>query len=83
MQSLIHEGQLYRDHHQRYCLEPTGALAPTSFTCTSGCPLELWLNSSWIAGHVEGDGENYWFFANNGGKVLLAEQMKVRYIERW
>jgi hypothetical protein len=27
MQSLIHEGHLYRDHHQRYCLETTGALA--------------------------------------------------------
>jgi uncharacterized protein YqjF (DUF2071 family) len=83
MQSLVHEGQLYRDRHQRYYLKTGDALAQKIFTCTSGCPLELWLNSSWIAGHVEGDGEHYWFFAHNGGKVLLTEQMTVRYIERW
>ncbi len=81
MQPLIHEGQLYRDCHQRYCLKTKDAFVQKILTCTSGSPLELWLNSSWIAGHVEGDGENYWFFANNGGKVLLTEQLTVRYIE--
>lgn len=83
MQSDIYEGKLYQDHHHRYCLQKTGAFEHRVFTCTSGCPLEVWLNNSWIAGHVEGDGENYWFFANKGGKILLTEQMKARHIEQW
>ncbi len=33
------------------------------------------------ASHVEGDGENYWFFADGGGRFLLAERMKARYTE--
>ena len=40
------------------------------------------INREWIAGHVEGDGEDYWFFAMSGGKFLLAERMRARYIER-
>jgi len=53
-------------------------------TCTSGCPLEVWLNRAWVSGHVEGDGEDYWFFADTGGRFLLAEHMKARYTEhRW
>ena len=50
-------------------------------TCTSGCRLEIWLNRAWIAGHVEGDGEDYWLFADGGGRFLLAERMKARSIE--
>jgi len=79
----IYEGELSRDNDQRYCLNKTGILEHKIFAFTSGCPLEIWLNNSWIAGHVEGDGENYWFFANKGGKVLLAEHMRARYIEQW
>src|SRR6266699_3071659 len=50
-------------------------------TCTSGCRLEVWLNRTWIAGHVESDGEDYWLFADGGGRFLLAEHMKARYTE--
>jgi Domain of unknown function (DUF5348) len=53
-------------------------------TCTSGCRLEVWLNRAWVAGRVEGDGEDYWLFADTGGRFLLAEHMKARYTEhRW
>jgi hypothetical protein len=54
-------------------------LHTTRLACTSGCPLEIWFDQSWIAGYVEGDGENYWLFATTGGKFLLAERMKARY----
>ena len=77
----IREGVLYRDHNKRYCLHEPGIPVCQMLTCTSGCPIEVWLNHSWIAGHVESDGEDYWLFANNGGKFLLAEDMKARYIE--
>ena len=79
MQERIREGILYRDHHRRYCLWELGVTEDQLLTCTSGCPLAIWLNRSWIAGHVEGDGEDYWLFAIRGGKFLLAEQMKARY----
>ena len=77
------EGRLYRDKHQRYCLRKPGAPEHQAITCTSGCPLEVWLNRAWIAGHVEGDGQDYWLFAQTGGKFLLSEQMKARYSEHW
>jgi hypothetical protein len=77
----IHEGILYQDQHKRYCLCEPGAPPHTRLTCTSGCRLEVWLNRTWIAGHVEGDGEDYWLFADGGGRFLLAERMKARYTE--
>ena len=81
MQDDIHEGMLYQDQHRRYCLYEADAPKGRTLTCTSGCPLEIWLNRTWIAGRVEGDGEDYWLFANAGGKFLLAERMRARYIE--
>ena len=79
MQERIREGILYRDHHRRYCLWEPGAPEDQLLTCTSGCPLEIWLNGTWIAGHVEGDGEDYWLFVTGGGKFRLSECMKARY----
>lgn len=78
MKQCIHEGMLYQDHNKRYCLCESGVPAYNTLTCTSGCPLEIWLDQSWVAGHVEGDGEDYWLFATPGGKFLLAEGMKAR-----
>jgi Domain of unknown function (DUF5348) len=77
----MHEGILYQDQHKRYCLYEPGVPEYKRLTCTSGCRLEIWLNRAWIAGHVEGDGEDYWLFADGGGRFLLAERMKARYIE--
>ena len=77
----IHEGILYQDQHKRYCLYEAGVPEHKLLTCTSGCRLEIWLNRAWIAGHVEGDGEDYWLFADGGGRFLLAERMKARYTE--
>src|SRR6266567_9459742 len=77
----IHEGILYQDQHKRYYLYESGAPPYKRLTCTSGCRLEVWLNRTWIAGHVEGDGEDYWLFADGGGRFLLAERMKARYTE--
>ncbi len=79
----LHEGILYRDSNRRYCVCKLSDLELQVFTCTSGCFLEVWLDHLWIAGHIEGDGEDYWLFANEGGKFLLAEQMKARCRERW
>ncbi len=81
MERRSHEGTLYRDSNQRYCMYEIAAAERPVLTCTSGCPLEVWLNRDWIAGHVEGDGQEYWLFASAGGKFLLAEQMLVRYVE--
>ncbi len=81
MQQCIREGILYRDHNKRYCLHEPGIPAWKMLTCTSGCPIEVRLNRTWIAGHVEGDGEDYWLIANRGGKFLLVEHMRARYIE--
>src|SRR5260370_1183413 len=78
----MHEGILYQDQHKRYCLYEPDVPEYKRLTCTSGCRLEIWLNRAWIAGHVEGDGEDYWLFADGGGRFLLAERMKARYIER-
>ena len=80
--SIVHEGLLYRDSNKRYCLCEPGVPMDRTLTCTSGCPLEVWLNWEWIAGHVEGDGEDYWLFATTGSKFRLSERMKARYIER-
>src|SRR2546429_7065192 len=77
----MHEGILYQDQHKRYCLYEPGVPEYKRLTCTSGCRLEIWLNRAWIAGHVEGDGEDYWLFADGGGRFLLAERMKARSIE--
>jgi len=55
----------------------------TRLACTSGCPLEIWFDHTWVAGRVEGDGEDYWLFATTGGKFLLAERMKARYRASW
>ena len=77
----IHEGILYQDQHKRYCLYEPGMPPHQRLTCTSGCRLEVWLNRAWIAGRVEGDGEDYWLFADGGGRFLLAERMKARYTE--
>ncbi len=79
MKKRTHEGVLYRDPHRRYYLQKPDVPEYRLLTCTSGRPLEIWLNQSWIAGHVEGDGEDYWLFAIGGGKFLLAERMKARY----
>ena len=79
MQQCIYEGTLYRDNNKRYCLHELDIPAGKTFTCTSGCPIEVWLNHSWITGHVESDGEDYWLFADGGGKFLLAEHMRARY----
>jgi hypothetical protein len=81
MKRHIHEGILYQDTHKRYCLYEPGVPEYKILTCTSGCRLEVWLNRTWIAGHVEGDGEDYWLFADGGGRFLLAEHMKARYTE--
>src|SRR5712691_5203713 len=81
MEPHIHEGILYRDKYKRYCLYQPGVPEHKTLTGTSGCQLEVWLNRAWIAGHVEGDGEDYWFFADAGGRFLLAEHMKARYSE--
>jgi Domain of unknown function (DUF5348) len=81
MKRRIHEGVLYQDQYKRYCLYEPDAPPQKWLTCTSGCRLQVWLNRNWIAGHVEGDGEDYWFFADGGRRFLLAESMKARYIE--
>ncbi len=83
MKRRIHEGRLSQDKHKRYCLYESGVPEYKMLTCTSGCRLEVWLNRTWIAGHVEGDGEDYWLFADAGGRFLLAEHMRARYIEHW
>jgi uncharacterized protein YqjF (DUF2071 family) len=79
MNERIREGFLAQDSNRRYYLWEPDTPEYQFLTCTSGCPLEIWLNRRWIAGHVEGDGEDYWFFAQGGGKFLLAERMKGRY----
>jgi hypothetical protein len=79
MYERIRQGILYRDHHRRYCLWEPDVPEHQLLTCTSGCPLEILLNRTWIAGHVEGDGEDYWLFVTEGGKFLLYEFMKARY----
>ncbi len=81
MKRRIREGILYQDSNKRYCLYESGVPPYRRLTCTSGCRLEVWLNRTWIAGHVEGDGEDYWLFADAGGKFCLAEHMKARYTE--
>ena len=84
MKQPIHEGILYQDKYKRDCLYEPGVPEYTMLTCTSGCRLEVWLNRAGIAGYVEGHGEDYWFFAEGGGRFLLAEHMKARYTEhRW
>ena len=82
MKKCIHQGILYRDCHQRYCLWEPDVPEYRFLTCTSGCPLEILLNRTWIAGHVEGDGEDYWLFAIGGSKFKLSERMKARYYGR-
>jgi hypothetical protein len=79
MRKRTHEGILYRDYYRRYCLREPNVPEYQCLTCTSGCPLEIWLNRTWIAGHVEGDGEDYWLFVTGGGKFKLSERMKARY----
>lgn len=79
MQERIREGILYLDHHRRYCLWEPDVPEDQLLTCTSGCPVEIWLNRTWIAGHVEGDGEDYWLFVTGGRKFRLSERMKARY----
>lgn len=81
MKRHVHEGFLYQDQYKRYCLYEPDVPVHNILTCTSGCPLEVWLDSTWIAGHVEGDGQDYWFFAYTGGKFRLSERMKARYTE--
>jgi hypothetical protein len=81
MKRRIHEGILYQDQHKRYCLYEPAVPECKMLTCTPGCRLEVWLNRTWVAGHVEGDGEDYWLFADEGGRFLLAERMKARYTE--
>ena len=81
MKKRIHKGILYQDKHKRYCLYESGVPEYKMLTCTSGCRLEVWLNRTWIAGHVEGDREDYWLFADKGGRFLLSEHMKARYTE--
>ncbi|WP_201374629.1 DUF5348 domain-containing protein [Ktedonobacter robiniae] len=75
MKTHIREGILYRNHHQRYYLWEPGVPDNQLLTCTSGCPLAIWLNQAWVAGHVEGDGEDYWLFVIGGGKFRLSEHM--------
>lgn len=79
MQRLIREGMLYRDNNRRYWLYESDVPVEQTVTLTSGCSLEIWLNREWVAGHVEGDGQDYWLFANSGGRFLLSEHMKARY----
>jgi hypothetical protein len=81
MKRHIHKGILYQDRYKRYYLYESGTPPYKMLTCTSGCRLEVWLNRAWVAGHVEGDGEDYWLFADKGGRFLLSEQMKARYTE--
>lgn len=78
MEQGIHEGILHQDRNKRYYLHEPGVPVYNTLTCTSGCPLEIWLDQTWVCGHVEGDGEDYWLFATTGGKFLLAERMKAR-----
>jgi hypothetical protein len=59
MDHRIHEGILYQDKYKRYCLHESDVPEHKMLTYTSGCRLEVWLNRTWIAGHVEGDGEDY------------------------
>jgi hypothetical protein len=77
----IHEGRLVLDRHRRYCIWEPGRPADQTITLTSGCTLEVWLNREWISGCVEGDGQDYWFFVETGGKFLLAQHMQARYRE--
>ncbi len=81
MKKRIHEGILFQDQYKRYYLYELGVPEYKMLTCTSGCRLEVWLNRAWVSGHVEGDGEDYWLFTDRGGRFLLSEHMKARYIE--
>lgn len=82
MHQLIREGMLYLDYNKRYCLYETDVPVEQTITFTSGCSLEIRLNREWVSGHVEGDGQDYWLFADSGGHFLLSERMKARYIIR-
>lgn len=62
MQQCIRESILYRDHNKRYCLHEPGIPVWKMLTCTSGCPIKVWLSHAWIAGHVEGDGDECGFY---------------------
>jgi hypothetical protein len=84
MGTRMHEGTLYRDSNRRYSLREAGIDSPEfEITFTSGQRMDIWLGGRWIAGHVEGDREDYYFFADLGGKCRLMEGMKAGYLERW
>ena len=75
----IHEGTLLLDQHKRYSICEPERPASQIVTLTSGCSLEVLLGDTWIRGHVEGDGQDYWLFVSPSGKFKLAEGLVVRY----
>ncbi|GCF11877.1 DUF5348 domain-containing protein [Dictyobacter arantiisoli] len=81
MRKRVREGILIRDENKRYCLHELGVPLERALTFTSGYSAEIWLNREWIAGCIEGDGQDYWFFVEGGRRFLLPEHMKARYTE--
>jgi len=77
----FHAGFLFLDQNKRYCICEPAWEAAQMVTLTSGCALEVLRSGEWVSGCVEGDGQDYWFFAKAGGKFKLVERMMVRYIE--
>jgi hypothetical protein len=69
-----HCGILYQDCNKRFYLREFNVSEEKTVICTSSCPLEVLLNSVWIAGRVEGDGEDYWFFASTGASFCWSSQ---------
>ena len=76
-----HEGPLTLDHNNRYYIAEPDRPASQAITLTSGCTLEVLFGTTYVSGHVEGDGEDYWLFMEAGGKLKLADGMVVRYME--
>lgn len=77
----IHEGSLFLDQNNRYCVCEPARPASQMVTLTSGCALEVLRGDEWVSGCVEGDGQDYWFFVKVGSKFKIAERMIVRYTE--
>ena len=81
MSKQVHEGILFQDQNQRYYIYERARPVSQMVTLTSGCALEIFLDGAWVSGHVEGDGQDYWFFTETGSKFKLVEGMAVRYTE--
>jgi hypothetical protein len=77
----IHEGILLLDQNKRYYICEPEEPACQMVTLMSGCAAEVMLDSQWMSGHIEGDGQGYWFFLETGSKFKLVEGMVARYAE--